>query len=122
MARKDPSKLNETTHDGMDPAGPISVPSIFDLPSAEELDGSLAHTGLLPLVVASGPPNIGGRCQDCRVKGCEDARNRPSQLFGRGTCPTHVRVDGPPCAVKGCRSYASNVVTQPFCASGQQQR
>ena len=43
--------LNGTMHDRMNPARQMSVPSIFDLPSAEELDASLAPTGLLPLVV-----------------------------------------------------------------------
>ena len=49
-AKKDQSKFNETVHDGMDPAGQITVTSMFDLPSAEELD-ALAPTGLLTLVV-----------------------------------------------------------------------
>ena len=92
-AKKDQSNLNETMHDGMDPSGQISVPSM--------LDASLAPTGLQLLV---GPPNIGGRCQDGRVQGCEDACSRPSQLFGSGTCQTLARVDGPPIAVKECRS------------------
>ena len=48
--KKDQSKFHETMHDRMDPAGQISVPLIFDLLSAEELDASLAPTGLLPLV------------------------------------------------------------------------
>ena len=49
--KKDQRKYYETVYDVMDPAGQISVPSIFDLPFAEELDASLAPTGLLPLVV-----------------------------------------------------------------------
>ena len=49
-AKKDQRKFHETVHHGMDP-GQISVPSIFDFPSAEELDASLTPIGLLPLVV-----------------------------------------------------------------------
>ena len=49
-AKKDQGSFQETMHDGMDP-GQISVPSIFDFPSAEELDASLTPTGLFHLVV-----------------------------------------------------------------------
>ena len=105
--------LNGTMHDRMNPARQMSVPSIFDLPSAERAGRVVGSHWVAPSgCVASGPPIVGGRCQDCRVQGCEDSCNRPSQLFGSGTCQTLVRVNGPPSDDTECRSFEARLTTK----------
>ena len=102
-AKKDQGKFHETMHDGMDP-GQISVPSIFDFPSAEELHASLTPTGLLHLVVL--PLDFRTLADAVRFAVSKDAKMLAADFHSTSevACQTLVRVDRPPCDVKECRS------------------